>query len=73
MNFNPEPSKWVQDVMFIRNVQELHYSQFRYSSVKETCNQKHLSMLWDLKLDCQEHFKSLIKKKIKQLFCHVNS
>ena len=41
--------------------------------VKETCNQKHLSMLSDLKLDCQEHFKSLIKKKIKQLFCHVNS
>ena len=35
---------------------------FNGSSVKETCTQKHIGMLLDLRLDFQEHWKSLLKE-----------
>ena len=64
MSFNPEPSKQAQEVTFTRKLQKKGYPPlyFNDSSVKETCNQKHLGMLLDFRLDFQEHWKSLVEK-----------
>ena len=64
MSFNPEPSKQAQEVIFTRKLQKKDYPllYFNDSSVKETCEQKHLGMLLDFRFDFQEHWKSLLQK-----------
>ena len=64
MSFNPESSKQVQEVIFTRKLQKIHYPSlfFNDSSVRLTCEKKQVAMLLDFKLDFQEYCKSLLKK-----------
>ena len=52
-NFNPEPSKQDQGVIFLHKLKKKNYPPlyFNDSSVKETCKQKHLGMLLNFRLD----------------------
>ena len=55
MNFNPNPSKQAQEVIFSRKLQKTNHNQvyFNYNSVKQVPSQKHLGMCLDAKLNFQ--------------------
>ena len=57
MNFNPDPSKQAQDVIFSRKLQKSVYLLLHFNniSVTQSTTQKHLGMLLDVKLTLQEH------------------
>ena len=48
MNFNPDPTKQAQEIIFSRKTSQR--------------NRKHLSMIFDSKLSFDEHFKAVLKK-----------
>ena len=62
--FNPDPWMQVQDVIFTWKFQKLDYppSYFNGSSAKETSEQRILEILFDFRIYCKEHCKSLLKK-----------
>ena len=69
MSFNPEPFKQAQEVIITGKLQKKVYPSplyFNDSSVKETWKQNHLGMLVNFRLDFQEHWKSLLKKRKKK-------
>ena len=68
MTFNPEVSKQAQEGIFTSKLQKKDYPPlyFNSSSVKKTCKQKHLEMHLDFRLDFQEHWKSLLNKKVNE-------
>ena len=51
MNFNPDPSKLAQEVIFSKKLQKTCYSQvyFNHNSIKQVPSQKHLRMYLDTK------------------------
>ena len=53
MNFNPDPSKQAQEVIFSRKLQKTNHNQvyFNHSSVKQVPSQKHPEMCLDTKLN----------------------
>ena len=53
MNFNPDPSKQAQEVIFSRKFQKTNHNQvyFNHNSVKQVPSQKHLGMYLDTKLN----------------------
>ena len=55
MNFNPDPSKQAQDVIFSRKLQNTNHNKvyFNHNSVKQVPFQKHLGMYLDTKLHFQ--------------------
>ena len=57
LNFNPDPSKQAQEVIFSRNLQKTNHNQvcFNRNSVKQVPSQKHLGMYLETKLNFQEH------------------
>ena len=56
MNFNPDPSKQAQEVIFSRKVQKTNRNPvyFNHNSVQQVFSQKHLKMYFDTKLNFKE-------------------
>ena len=53
MNFNPDPSKQAQEVIFSREFQKTNHNQvhFNHNSVKQLPSHKHLGMYLDTKFN----------------------
>ena len=51
MNFNPNPSKQAQAVLFLRQLQKTNHNlvYFNHNSVQQVPSQKHLRMYLDIK------------------------
>ena len=69
MNFNPDPSKQSQEVIFSRKLQKTNHNQvyFNHNSVKKVPSQKHLEIYLDTKLNFQEHLNNVLSKVKKLL------
>ena len=69
MNFNPDPSKQAQEVIFFRKFQNSTHPtlNFNNNTVTESVPQKHLGMFLDTKLDFQGHLKSIFNKVNKTI------
>ena len=69
MNFNPDPSKQAQEVIFSRKLQKTNHNQvyFNHNSVKQVPSQKHLGMYLDIKLNFQEHLNNVLSKVNKTI------
>ena len=67
MNFNPDPSKQAQEVIFSRRLQKTNHNQvyFNHNSVKQVPFQKHLGMYLDTKLNFQESLVTVYKAFIR--------
>ena len=68
MNFNSDPSKQAQEVIFFRKFQNSTHPtlNFNNNTVTESVPQKHLRMFLDTKLDFQGHLKSILNKVNKK-------
>ena len=68
MNFNPDPLRQAQEVLFSRKIKSqnpcLHFNN---NSVNQTPLQKHLGMYLDPKLDFLEHLKNIQAKVNKSI------
>ena len=64
INFNPDPSKQAQEVIFSRKLQKTNHNQvyFDHDSVKQIPSQKHPGMYLDTKLNFQEHLNNILSK-----------
>ena len=76
MNFNPNPSKQAEEVIFSRMFQQRNHNlvYFNHSSDPQVLSQKHLGMYLDPKLNSQEHLshvhkESPISVQSKNLLC----
>ena len=60
MNFNPDPSKQAQEVIFPCKLQKSVYPLLHFNNiaVTQSITQKHLGMILDVKLDFQGHLKN---------------
>ena len=69
MNFNPDPSKQAQEVIFSRKLQKANHNQvyFNHNSLKQVPSQKHLGMYLDTKLNFQEHLNNVLSKVNKTI------
>ena len=69
MNFNHDPSKQAQEVIFSRERPKSTHPTLSFSNntVTQSVTQKHLGMLLDTKLDFQEHLKSIFNKVNKAI------
>ena len=69
MNFNPDPSKEAQEVIFSRKFQNTNHNQvyFNHSSIKQVPFQKHLGMCLETKLNLQEHLNNVLSKVNKTI------
>ena len=69
INFNPDPSKQAQEVIFSRKLQKTNHNQvyFDHNSVKQILSQKHLGMYLDTKLNFQEHLNNILSKVNKAI------
>ena len=67
MNFNPDPTKQAQELIFSRNVQMTNHPPlfFNENVVPKTTLQKHLGMFLDSKLNFSEHLKTIFQKTNK--------
>ena len=64
MNFNPDPSKQAQEIIFSRKIQENFHPPLYFNNIKveQTALQKHLGIFLDPKLDFKEHLKNISVK-----------
>ena len=64
MNFNPDPTKQAQKVIFIRKTKKLPYSSLVFNNAKVTQSiyQKHLGFILDFKLTFENHLKIVTTK-----------
>ena len=64
MNFNPDPSKQAQEIIFSRKIQENFHPPLYFNNIKveQTALQKHLGIFLDPKLDVKEHLKNMSVK-----------
>ena len=69
MNFNPDPSKQAQEVIFSRKLQKTNHNPvyFNYNSVHQVPSQKHLEMHLGIKLNFQEHLNNIVSKVNKTI------
>ena len=69
MNFNPNPSKQAQEIIFSRKLQKTNHNQvyFNHNSVKQVPFQKHLAMYFDTKLNFQEHLNNILSQVNKTI------
>ena len=69
MNFNPHPSKQVQEFIFSRKLQKSTYPtlSFNNNTVTHSVSQKHLGMLLNTKLGFQGHLKSILNEVNKTI------
>ena len=64
MNFNPDPTKQTQEVIFIRKTKKLPHPSLEFSNAKVTQSiyQKHLGIIPDSKLTFENHLKMVTTK-----------
>ena len=64
MSFNPDPNKQAQEVFFSYKIQKSSQPSLIFDNkiVTKSITQKHLGMLLDIKLNFQEHIKSVFNK-----------
>ena len=69
MNFNPDPTKQAQELIFSRKVQTTSHPPlfFNENVVPQTSLQKHLGMFLDSKLNFSEHLKIFSQKTNKTI------
>ena len=67
MNFNSDPSKQAQEVIFFRKFQNSTHPTLNFNNNTVTVPQKHLGMFLDTKLDLQGHLKSILNKVNKTI------
>ena len=67
MNFNPDPTKQAQELIFSRKVQTANHLLlfFNENVVTQTSLQKHLGVFLDSKLNFSEHLKNNFQKTDK--------
>ena len=60
MNFNPDPSKQVQEVIFSRKLNKVTHPLLvsNNASVSQCKSQKHLVIILDSKLTFEDHYKT---------------
>ena len=69
MNFNPDPSKQAQEVIFSRKLQKTNHNPvyFNHNSFQQVPSQKHLEMHLGIKLNFQEHLNNIVSKVNKTI------
>ena len=69
MNFNPDPLKQAQEVIFSRKMTKTNHPTlvFNKNPVHQAALHKHLGTYLDCKLNFEEHFKTIINKIIKTI------
>ena len=69
MNFNPDPTKQAQELIFSGKVQTTNHPPlfFNENVVLLTNLQKHLGMFLDSKLNFRQHLKTIFQKNIKSI------
>ena len=69
INFNPDPSKQAQEVIFSRKLQKTNHNQvyFDHNFVKQIPSQKHPGMYLGTKLNFQEHLNNILSKVNKTI------
>ena len=69
MNFNPDPSKQAEEIIFSRKLQKTNHNQvyFNHNSVKQVPSQNHLGMYLDNKLNFQKHLNNVLSKVSKTI------
>ena len=67
MNFNPDPTKQAQYLLFSRKVQMINHSTlfFNQNVVPQTSLQKHVGMFLNSKSNFSEHLKTIFQKLVK--------
>ena len=60
MNFNPDPNKQAQELIFSRKINKINHAPllFNQNLVKPSVTQKHLGMVLDTKFDFDLHLKT---------------
>ena len=77
MNFNPDPTKQAQEVIFIRKTKKLPHPSlvFNNTNVTQSMYQKHLGIILDSKLTFENHI-NMVTTKINKtigLFCKLQN
>ena len=69
MNFNPDPNKQAQEVIFSRKVNKINHPPllFHQNLAKSSNTRKHLGILLDTKLDFNLHLKNVQSKGNKTI------
>ena len=68
MNFNPDPTKQAQELIFSHKVQMINHPPFfNQNIVPQASLQKHVGMFLDGKLKFSEHLKNIFQKTNKNL------
>ena len=69
MNFNPDPTKQAQEVIFSRKLQNTNHLCliFNHNTVSLSESQKHLGIVLDSRLDFKEHLEKILKKVSKTI------
>ena len=62
MSFNPGPSKQAQEVIFSRKIRKHPSLVFDNNNVLQTSSQKHLGVIFDVKLTFDEHINNVLNK-----------
>ena len=67
MNFNPDPCKQVQELLFSRKISSKPYSSLRFNNkpVDQVHLQKHSGLFLDQKLCCDEQIQCILNKTCK--------
>ena len=70
MNFDPDPTKQAQELIFSRKVQTTNHPPlfFNENVVPQTTLQEHLGMFLDRKLNFSEHLKTIFQKTNKTIW-----
>ena len=77
MNFNPDPTKQAQEVIFIRKTKKLPHPSlvFNNTNVTQSMYQKHLGIILDSKLTFENHI-NMVTTKINKtigLLCKLQN
>ena len=69
MNFNPDPTKQADEVIFSRKAKEIYHPPlvFNNTNVSQSSSQKHLGVILDSKLIFDEHLKMVSLRTSKSL------
>ena len=69
MNFNHDPGKQAQKVIFSRKLQKGNHNHvcFNHNSVKQVSYQKHIGIYLNTKLNFQEHVNNIISNVNKTI------
>ena len=69
MNFNPDPTKQAQEVIFSRKLQNTNHPCliFNHNTISLTESHKHLGIVLDSRLDFKEHLEIIFKKVSKTI------